>query len=135
MGRVRARCSTPRCCTQVIAGHDPKDSTSVDAAVPDVVGAARAGAAGDLKGVRVGVVKQLRGDGYQAGVLASFNAAVEQLTALGAEVSEVDCPHFDYSMAAYYLILPSEVSATWRGSTRCGTGCGSATTARTAPRK
>ena len=88
---------------QVIAGHDPKDSTSVDAAVPDVVAAARAGAAGDLKGVRIGVVKQLRGDGYQDGVLASFNAAVEQLTALGAEVSEVDCPHFDYSLR---VVLP-----------------------------
>jgi aspartyl-tRNA(Asn)/glutamyl-tRNA(Gln) amidotransferase subunit A len=97
---------------QVIAGHDPRDSTSVDAEVPDVVGAARAGAGGDLKGVRVGVVKQLRsGEGYQPGVLASFSAAVDQLTALGAEVTEVDCPHFDYSMAAYYLILPSEVSS------------------------
>jgi len=96
---------------QVIAGHDPKDSTSVDAPVADVVAAARAGASGDLTGVKVGVVRQLRGDGYQAGVLASFNAAVEQLTALGAEVSEVDCPHFDYSLSAYYLILPSEVSS------------------------
>jgi len=96
---------------QVIAGHDPKDSTSVEAEAPDVVAAARAGASGDLKGVRIGVVKQLRGDGYQAGVLASFNAAVEQLTALGAEVSEVDCPHFDFSLPAYYLILPSEVSS------------------------
>jgi aspartyl-tRNA(Asn)/glutamyl-tRNA(Gln) amidotransferase subunit A len=96
---------------QVIAGHDPRDSTSVDAAVPDVVAAARAGADGDLRGVKIGVVRQLRGDGYQAGVLASFNAAVEQLTALGAEISEVDCPHFDYSLPAYYLILPSEVSS------------------------
>nr|WP_165593317.1 Asp-tRNA(Asn)/Glu-tRNA(Gln) amidotransferase subunit GatA [Mycobacterium lehmannii] len=96
---------------QVIAGHDAKDSTSVHATVPDVVGAARAGAAGDLAGVRIGVVRQLRGDGYQPGVLESFNAAVEQLTALGAEVSEVDCPHFDYSLPAYYLILPSEVSS------------------------
>ena len=96
---------------QVIAGHDAKDSTSVDAAVPDVIGAARAGAAGDLNGMRIGVVKQLRGEGYQAGVLASFNDAVEQLTALGAEVSEVDCPHFDYALSAYYLILPSEVSS------------------------
>ncbi|WP_082962099.1 Asp-tRNA(Asn)/Glu-tRNA(Gln) amidotransferase subunit GatA [Mycobacterium sp. 852014-52144_SCH5372336] len=96
---------------QVIAGHDAKDSTSVHAAVPDVVSAARTGAAGDLAGVRIGVVKQLRGDGYQPGVLESFNAAVEQLTALGAEVSEVDCPHFDYSLPAYYLILPSEVSS------------------------
>ncbi|MGV0785652.1 Asp-tRNA(Asn)/Glu-tRNA(Gln) amidotransferase subunit GatA [Mycolicibacterium sp. XJ2] len=96
---------------QVIVGHDAKDSTSVHATAPDVVGAARAGAAGDLAGVRIGVVKQLRGDGYQPGVLESFNAAVEQLTALGAEVSEVDCPHFDYSLPAYYLILPSEVSS------------------------
>lgn len=96
---------------QLIAGHDPRDSTSADAPVPDVVGAARAGAAGDLKGVRVGVVKQLRGEGYQPGVLESFNAAVAQLTALGAEVSEVDCPHFDHAMDAYYLILPSEVSS------------------------
>ncbi len=95
----------------VIAGHDARDSTSVKADVPDVVAAARAGAKGDLKGVRVGVVKQLRGDGYQPGVLQSFNAAVEQLTALGAEVTEVDCPHFDHAMAAYYLILPSEVSS------------------------
>jgi aspartyl-tRNA(Asn)/glutamyl-tRNA(Gln) amidotransferase subunit A len=96
---------------QVIAGHDPRDSTSVDADVPDVVAAAREGAGGDLSGVRVGVVSQLRGDGYQAGVLASFDAAVAQLTALGADVVEVDCPHFGYAMAAYYLILPSEVSS------------------------
>lgn len=96
---------------QVIAGHDPRDSTSVRAEVPDVVAAARAGAAGDLRGVKVGVVKQLRGEGYQAGVLESFTAAVDQLTALGAEVTEVDCPNFDHSLAAYYLILPSEVSS------------------------
>ncbi len=97
---------------QVIAGHDPRDSTSVDAPVPDVVGAAKAGGAADLQGVRVGVVAQLhRGEGYQAGVLESFNAAVEQLRGLGADISEVDCSHIDYSMAAYYLILPSEVSS------------------------
>jgi aspartyl-tRNA(Asn)/glutamyl-tRNA(Gln) amidotransferase subunit A len=97
---------------QVIAGHDPRDSTSIDAAVPDVVGAARAGVGGDLRGVRVGVVRQLHsGAGYQRGVLASFHDAVEQLAALGAQVSEVDCPHFDYALAAYYLILPSEVSS------------------------
>ncbi len=97
---------------EVIAGHDPCDSTSVEAAVPDVVAAARAGASGDLTGVKVGVVAQLHsGEGYQPGVLASFNAAVDQLRALGADVREVDCPHIDYSMAAYYLILPSEVSS------------------------
>ncbi|HEY5842636.1 MAG TPA: amidase family protein, partial [Mycobacterium sp.] len=76
---------------QVIAGHDPRDSTSVEAAVPDVVAAARAGASGDLAGVKVGVVTQLHsGEGYQPGVLESFNAAVDQLRALGADVSEVD---------------------------------------------
>ncbi len=97
---------------QVIAGHDPHDSTSIDAPVPDVVGAARAGATGDLKGVKVGVVKQIAsGEGYQPGVLKSFTAAVEQLRALGADVTEVDCPHLDYSLSAYYLILPSEVSS------------------------
>lgn len=96
----------------VIAGHDARDSTSVTAAVPDVVAAAKAGATGDLRGVRVGVVRQLHsGEGYQAGVLASFNAAVAQLTALGAEVTEVDCPKFEHALAAYYLILPSEVSS------------------------
>jgi aspartyl-tRNA(Asn)/glutamyl-tRNA(Gln) amidotransferase subunit A len=96
---------------QVIAGHDPKDSTSIEAEVPDIVAAAKAGADGNLRGVKVGVVRQLRGDGYQQGVLSSFNAAVEKLTELGAEVSEVDCPHFDFSLPAYYLILPSEVSS------------------------
>ncbi|HEY5853468.1 MAG TPA: Asp-tRNA(Asn)/Glu-tRNA(Gln) amidotransferase subunit GatA [Aldersonia sp.] len=96
---------------EVIAGHDPRDSTSVPAAVPPVVAAAREGAAGDLRGVRIGVVSQLRSDSYQPGVIASFDAAVEQLTALGAEVVEVSCPHFEYALAAYYLILPSEVSS------------------------
>ena len=96
----------------VIAGHDPHDATSLDIPIPDVAGAAAAGADGDLRGVRVGVVKQLRsGEGYQPGVLASFNAAVEQLAALGAEISEVDCPNLDHSLSAYYLILPSEVSS------------------------
>ena len=62
--------------------------------------------------MRVGIVRQLRsGEGYQPGVLQSFEAAVEQLAALGAEVSEVDCPNLDYSLSAYYLILPSEVSS------------------------
>src|SRR6201990_2701822 len=71
---------------EVIAGHDPRDSTSVEAEVPGVVAAAKAGSSGALRGVRIGVVKQLRGEGYQPGVLASFEAAVGQLTDLGADV-------------------------------------------------
>ncbi|MBC2588163.1 MULTISPECIES: Asp-tRNA(Asn)/Glu-tRNA(Gln) amidotransferase subunit GatA [Rhodococcus] len=96
---------------EVIAGHDPRDSTSVDAPVRPVVQAAREGAQGDLKGLRVGVVKELHSDSYQPGVLASFDAAVATLTELGAEVVEVSCPHFEYALASYYLILPSEVSS------------------------
>ncbi len=96
----------------VIAGYDPRDSTSLEAPIPNVVGAAMAGASGDLTGVRIGVVKQLHsGEGYQPGVLASFNDAVAKLGDLGADIREVDCPHLDYSLSAYYLILPSEVSS------------------------
>ncbi|MEU5695154.1 Asp-tRNA(Asn)/Glu-tRNA(Gln) amidotransferase subunit GatA [Actinosynnema sp. NPDC020468] len=96
---------------EVIAGHDPLDSTSIDAPVPPVVAAAREGANGDLSGVRVGVVTQFSGEGYQPGVLRSFEAAVEQLRRLGAEVVEVSCPSFDYALPAYYLIAPSEASS------------------------
>ncbi|GAB2646643.1 Asp-tRNA(Asn)/Glu-tRNA(Gln) amidotransferase subunit GatA [Gordonia jinhuaensis] len=95
----------------VIAGYDPRDSTSLDLPVPDVVGAARAGAAHDLSGVRVGVVTELQGEGYQPGVLESFTAAVQTLRDRGAEVVEVSCPSFTSALSAYYLILPSEVSS------------------------
>ncbi|GAA1204730.1 Asp-tRNA(Asn)/Glu-tRNA(Gln) amidotransferase subunit GatA [Prauserella alba] len=96
---------------EVIAGHDPMDATSIDAPVPAVVDAAREGARGDLSGVRVGVVRELSGEGYQGGVLRSFEAAVAQLKELGAEVVEVSCPNFTYALPAYYLIAPSECSS------------------------
>lgn len=96
---------------EIIAGHDPRDSTSVDTVVPSVVAAAREGARGDLSGVRVGVVKELHSDSYQSGVISSFDTAVATLTGLGAEVVEVSCPNFVHALAAYYLILPSEVSS------------------------
>jgi len=93
---------------RVIAGHDPLDSTSIDAPVPDVVGAARHG---DVRGLRVGVVRELSGEGYQPGVQQRFDEAVALLEELGAQVTEVSCPHFPYALAAYYLILPSECSS------------------------
>jgi len=96
---------------EVIAGHDPMDSTSIDAPVPAVVEAARLGAGGDLSGLRVGVVRELGGEGYQAGVRDAYDSALRQLEKLGAQLVEVSCPHFDYGLAAYYLILPSEVSS------------------------
>ena len=91
-----------------IAGHDPRDSTSIAAPVPDVVGAARRG---DVRGMRIGLVRELGGEGYQAGVQQRFDEAVAVLTHLGAEVVEVSCPSFGAGLAAYYLIQPSEASS------------------------
>ena len=92
----------------VIGGYDPRDSTSIHAPVPQVV---RAAQSADVSGMRIGVVKQLSGEGYQAGVQARFNEAVALLVDAGATVVEVDCPNFQYALAAYYLILPSEASS------------------------
>jgi aspartyl-tRNA(Asn)/glutamyl-tRNA(Gln) amidotransferase subunit A len=96
---------------EVIGGHDPADSTSIPGPVPPVVEAARQGAQGDLTGVRVGVVRELSGEGYQPGVEARFAESVALLSELGAEVVEVSCPHFRFALAAYYLIAPSEASS------------------------
>ena len=92
----------------VIAGHDPLDSTSIDRPVPAVVEAAKNA---DVRGMRVGVVRELSGAGYQPGVQQRFDEAVAVLQELGAQVVEVSCPHFPYALAAYYLILPSECSS------------------------
>jgi aspartyl-tRNA(Asn)/glutamyl-tRNA(Gln) amidotransferase subunit A len=93
---------------EVIAGHDPLDSTSIDAPVPPVVEAARSG---DVSGLRIGVVRELGGEGYAPGVEQRFTEAVEILAGAGAEIVEVSCPHFRYALGAYYLIMPSEVSS------------------------
>jgi aspartyl-tRNA(Asn)/glutamyl-tRNA(Gln) amidotransferase subunit A len=100
---------------EAIGGHDPLDSTSIDAPLPVLVECARRGADGDLSGLRVGVVRELGGDGhadgYEDGVLESFRAGVARLESMGAEVREVSCPAFDLALAAYYLIAPSEASS------------------------
>jgi aspartyl-tRNA(Asn)/glutamyl-tRNA(Gln) amidotransferase subunit A len=92
----------------VIGGHDELDSTSVDQPLPDVVAAARNGS---VEGLRVGVVTEFRGEGYQAGVMQRFDESVALLRELGAEVVEVSCPSFTKALAAYYLIAPSECSS------------------------
>jgi aspartyl-tRNA(Asn)/glutamyl-tRNA(Gln) amidotransferase subunit A len=96
---------------EVIGGHDPMDSTSIPQAAPAVVQAVLDGRAEGLAGVKIGVVTELSGDGYQAGVMESFRSAVQLLESLGAEIVEVSCPHFRYALSAYYLILPSECSS------------------------
>ncbi|NUR88459.1 MAG: Asp-tRNA(Asn)/Glu-tRNA(Gln) amidotransferase subunit GatA [Nonomuraea sp.] len=90
------------------SGYDPMDSTSINEPVPDVVAAARQA---DVAGMRIGVVKEFGGEGYQPGVLARFHDAIEQLEALGAKVVEVSCPTFTTALPAYYLIAPSECSS------------------------
>ncbi|KAA9377142.1 Asp-tRNA(Asn)/Glu-tRNA(Gln) amidotransferase subunit GatA [Microbispora cellulosiformans] len=93
---------------EAFSGHDPLDSTSIDAPVPPVVEAARQA---DVAGMRIGVVKEFGGEGYQPGVLARFHEAVDLLESLGAKVVEVSCPTFSYALPAYYLIAPSECSS------------------------
>jgi len=93
---------------ELMAGHDPLDSTSIDAPVPPIVEAARRA---DVRGMRIGIVRELTGEGFQAGVQQRFDEAVQHLVDAGAEVVEVSCPSFTYALATYYLILPSEASS------------------------
>ena len=93
---------------EAIGGYDRMDSTSINQAIPPVVAAAKDG---NIKGMKIGVIKELQGDGYQAGVLKLFNQSLELLASLGAEIVEVSCKYFDYALAAYYLIAPSECSS------------------------
>jgi aspartyl-tRNA(Asn)/glutamyl-tRNA(Gln) amidotransferase subunit A len=92
---------------EVIAGHDPLDSTSIDGPVPAVVEAARRA---DVAGLRIGVVKEL-GEGFEPDIVARFQESLALLQDAGAEIVEVSCPSFVHALAAYYLILPSEASS------------------------
>jgi aspartyl-tRNA(Asn)/glutamyl-tRNA(Gln) amidotransferase subunit A len=92
----------------LIGGHDVMDSTSLSAPVPPVVEAARRA---DVSGMRIGIIKELTGAGFQPGVQARFEEAVQHLVDAGAEVVEVSCSSFSYALAAYYLVMPSEVSS------------------------
>ncbi|MGD7731732.1 Asp-tRNA(Asn)/Glu-tRNA(Gln) amidotransferase subunit GatA [Propionibacteriaceae bacterium G57] len=92
----------------IIGGHDRMDSTSIDAPVPPVLEAARAA---DVAGMRIGVVRELGGEGYAPGVEQRFRESVQLLQDAGAEVVEVSCPHFVHALATYYLIMPAEVSS------------------------
>ncbi|KQN98774.1 glutamyl-tRNA amidotransferase [Arthrobacter sp. Leaf234] len=93
---------------EVIGGHDPHDSTSLTDPVGALVEAARMG---QVEGMRIGVIKELQGEGYQAGVLTRFHESLDLLRSAGAEIVEVSCPNFRYALEAYYLIMPSEASS------------------------
>jgi aspartyl-tRNA(Asn)/glutamyl-tRNA(Gln) amidotransferase subunit A len=91
----------------VIASHDPKDSTSVKAPFDDF--AARLG--DGVQGMKLGVPREYLVDGIEPGVREAFEAAVAQLEALGAVVEETSLPLTDHALAVYYILAPSEASA------------------------
>ncbi|MFC7402969.1 Asp-tRNA(Asn)/Glu-tRNA(Gln) amidotransferase subunit GatA [Citricoccus sp. GCM10030269] len=93
---------------ELIGGHDPRDSTSLPEPMEGLLEAARTG---DISGLRIGIVSELEGEGFQPGVLARFTEAVAALEQAGADVVTVSCPNLGYALGAYYLIMPSEVSS------------------------
>jgi aspartyl-tRNA(Asn)/glutamyl-tRNA(Gln) amidotransferase subunit A len=92
---------------QVISGHDPNDSTSVDREVPDY----GASLGKDINGLRVGLPKEYFGNGLDPDVRQTINEAARDLTALGAQTMEVSLPHTEHGVAVYYIIAPAEASS------------------------
>jgi len=91
----------------VVAGHDPSDSTSLPDPVPDYTGHLD----GDLRGVRIGVPDEYFAEGIEPGVERSVRAALDTMVELGADVAPISMPHTRYALATYYLIAPAEASA------------------------
>ncbi len=92
----------------IIAGHDPRDSTCVNAPVPDYLAAAGK----PVKGMRIGLPREyFEGEGLDPEVKAAVERALSILTDQGAEVVEVSLPHTGYALSTYYLIAPSEASS------------------------
>ncbi len=91
----------------VIAGHDPRDSTSLDTPVPDYTQALRP----ELEGLRVGVPREYFGAGTQPGVEMALRKAIQVLADLGAKIGETSLPHTEYALPVYYLLAPAEASA------------------------
>ncbi len=92
---------------EAIWGHDPMDGTSYQGNYPDP----KAGLGRGVAGLRVGVVKELSGEGYEPAVEAATAAMVSMLDEAGVEVVEVSLPSFEIALSAYYLIAPAECSA------------------------
>ncbi|MEM9163805.1 MAG: Asp-tRNA(Asn)/Glu-tRNA(Gln) amidotransferase subunit GatA, partial [Cyanobacteria bacterium P01_F01_bin.4] len=90
-----------------IAGYDPKDSTSLNVKIPDYTQHLKT----DLKGKRIGLIKETFGEGLDASVNDAIQTAIAQLKALGAEIQEISCPNFSYGLPTYYIIAPSEASS------------------------
>jgi len=91
----------------VISGHDPKDSTSADIAVPDFTKALKK----DVKGMRIGIPKEYFIDGMDPEVDRAVREAIKTLEGLGATVKEVSLPHTGFAVATYYILATSEASS------------------------
>ncbi|MGH8957448.1 MAG: Asp-tRNA(Asn)/Glu-tRNA(Gln) amidotransferase subunit GatA [Acidimicrobiia bacterium] len=92
---------------EAVAGHDPLDATSYQGPLPAVGPTLAEG----VSGLRVGIVRELGGEGYDSGVAAATSAMVDKLADEGAKVSEVSLPSFEVALSVYYLIAPAECSA------------------------
>jgi aspartyl-tRNA(Asn)/glutamyl-tRNA(Gln) amidotransferase subunit A len=92
---------------QTIAGHDPKDSTSIPEAPPDFLAKLNDG----VEGLKVGVPAEYFVEGIEPEVERTVRAAIERLAGLGAEIVDISLPHTEYALATYYLIAPAEASA------------------------
>lgn len=90
-----------------IAGYDKRDSTSLQVEIPDYTKFLKP----EIKGLKIGVIKETFGEGLDKVVADTVNKALEQLKDLGAEVQEISCPRFRYGLPTYYIIAPSEASA------------------------
>ena len=90
-----------------MAGHDPKDSTSVDRAVPDY----EAALGKPVKGMTIGIPKEYRLDGMAAEIEALWEQGVAWLKDAGANIVEVSLPHTKYALPAYYIVAPAEASS------------------------
>ncbi|NLG78835.1 MAG: Asp-tRNA(Asn)/Glu-tRNA(Gln) amidotransferase subunit GatA [Firmicutes bacterium] len=91
----------------VIAGHDPRDSTSVPRKRCDYL----KGLVPDVRGMRIGVPKEYFGEGMAPGVRAAVGAALKTLQDMGAILADVSLPHSEYALATYYIVAPAEASS------------------------
>lgn len=91
----------------VIAGHDPLDSTSAPGPVPDYTAYLQNG----IKGLKIGVPKEYMGEGISPAVKQVIVEALAVLADLGAQIEETSLPHSEYALPAYYLIAPAEASS------------------------
>ena len=92
---------------QSMSGHDPKDSTSADLAVPDF----EAALTGDIRGKKIGIPREYRMDGMPAEIDALWANGVAMMKDAGAEIVDISLPHTKYALPAYYVIAPAEASS------------------------